>query len=190
VLGIGLATAFAGCSDSEGDRSPAGDEPDGSPASGGDGANGDGSSPSGSTTSLSTGESFTNGIGNTLTVSDIALQDAVEAERRMGDGMYQKEAPEGEQFVVVTLEITNESGQTQYLTPTMEIEVEADGETHSNTAIKNEGEVYSPAEVADGESRSGWLAYSVPASLSLADVSVVHSNSVDGESWTATWSTA
>jgi hypothetical protein len=124
-----------------------------------------------------------------LTVTDIELQETVEAQRRRGDeGVYQREAAEGEQWAVVTVEITNDSGETQYLTPVFEIIARANGTEYNSTAIKNDEDAYSPAEVQDGESRSGWLAYGVPAELTVADIEVVHSNSADGESWTVIWS--
>jgi hypothetical protein len=179
--GVGLlAVGFAGCSGDEGD-SPA-DENE-STSDGDDEGTGD------DTESLVVDESYTNGIGNTLTVTDIALQDTVEAERRLGDGeLYDKEPEEGEQWAVITVEVTNDSGETHYLTPPMEIELRANGTEYTNTAIKNEEDVYSAEEVQDGESRAGWMVYGIPAELTLADIAVVHSNSADGESWTVTWS--
>lgn len=207
-----FAVGLAGCSGGEddgssdddespssenGDDNDASSDDDGSPSSENDDEGDSSSEEDGSASSedgddnesLAVGESYTNPIGNTLTVTDIALQDTVEAEQRFGDGeLYQKEPQEGEQWAVVTVEITNDSGQTQYLTPVFEIEVRANGTAYTNTAIKNDEDTYTPDEVQDGESRAGWIAYGVPAELTLADIEVVHSNSADGESWTVTWS--
>jgi len=145
---------------------------------------------SGSTTeSLAVGESYTNPIGNTITVTDIELRDSIEAESRLSDGeFYEKEAEDGEQWAVVSVEVANESGQTQYLTPAFQITARANGSEYNRSTINNDEETYNPAEVADGESRDGWLVYGVPAELTLAGIEVVHSNSADGESWTVTWS--
>jgi len=191
-----LAVGLAGCS---GDESDSPSDEDESTATMNDGESDtssgeDGSGESGEmggdvTESLVVGESYTNPIGNTLTVTGIEFQDTVEAESRFGDGeLYQKEPQEGEQWAVVTVEIINDSGQTQYLTPLFEISVRADGTEYTNTAIQNEEDTYKPDEVQDGESRMGWIAYGVPAELTLADIEVVHSNSADGENWTVTWS--
>jgi hypothetical protein len=177
---------------SGGDEStPSGDGGESDTSSGGDEStpSGDGETSGDVSRSLVVGESYTNPIGSSLTVTDIELQDTVEAQRRFGgEGLYQKEPQDGKQWAVATLEVTNDSGQTQYLTPPMEISARANGTEYSSTAIKNDQDTYEAAEVQDGESRVGWLAYSVPAELTLADIEVVHSNSVDGESWTVTWS--
>jgi hypothetical protein len=191
VTGIGIATLLAGCSGSGGgDGNSGGDGGDGSDSDGGsgDGGSGDGGSGSDTTKSLSFGESFTNPIGNTLTVHDVELKDGVEHASRYTDETVTKEATEGEQWALVTLEVQNDSGQEQYLTPLMQVEVRANGTEYRNTAINSEGGAYSPAEVEDGGSDEGWVAYGIPADLALSDVEVVHSNSVDGESWTVTWS--
>lgn len=196
VLAVGLAGCIGNGSDTPKDENDSaangnGDE-ENTPADEDDSAssgNGDGSGRI--TESLTVGESFTNPIGNTVTVTEITLQDTVEARRRIGDGsLYQKEPLEGEQWAVVTLDVTNDSGETQYLTPAFQISVRANGTEYTSTAIDNDEDTYGPAEVQSGESRTGWLAYGVPAELTTADIEVVHSNSADGESWTVTWSDA
>lgn len=197
--GVGmLAVGVAGCSGDEGDGSPAddgstasenGDESDTAVDDGGPTPSEDGEESGDVTEALAVGESFTNPIGNTLTVTGIELRDTVEAQSRFGDGeTYQKEPADGEQWAVVTLEITNDSGGTQYLTPTFQIVARANGTEYQPTAINNDEDTYTAAEVQDGESRAGWLAYGVPDGLTMADIEVVHSNSADGENWTVTWS--
>jgi hypothetical protein len=191
VTGIGIATLLAGCSGSGGDDGNSGG--DGGGGSGSDGGSGDGGSGGGgsggdTTKSLSLGESFTNPIGNTLTVHDVELKDSVEHASRYTDEMVTKEAADGEQWALATLEVRNDSGQKQYLTPLFEVVLLANGTEYTNTAINSDGEAYSPAEVEDGGSDEGWVAYGIPADLPLDDVEIVHSNSADGESWTVTWS--
>jgi len=196
--GVGMLTVgVVGCSGGGSDGSP---EDDGSTPSE-NGAESDTSADEGTTStengedssdiseSLAVGESYTNPIGNTVTVTDIELQDTVEAQPRLGDGeSYRREPEEGEQWAVVTLEITNDSGQTQHLTPSFQIVVRANGTEHQPTAVNNDEDTYQPEEVQDGESSAGWLAYGVPDGVTMADIEVVHSNSADGENWTVTWS--
>lgn len=193
TVSTALVASLAGCSGSDSDGGESDDSYGGDPDEGDADTAGPGTTDDketgetvygGTATDLGFGDSYVSPQQMETVVHGIDLTETLTYET--SDGTEQKDAGDGTQFALVRFEATNEAGSGSYLPPLATVSLSASGETYSVTRVENAEGQYDSGSVDNGVSRTGWIAYEIPADLTVAELAVTYDRFGEDD-WSATW---
>lgn len=136
---------------------------------------------------LAFGETFTSPEGVAVTVQKLELKTYYEYEDYDGN-TAEKRAGDGKQWAFVYLKAKNETGESQFVPLTTDVNLVAGNTQYDEAYINKEANKYDGGEVESGIVRKGWIAYEIPDDLSKADVRVAWSGEDINGKWSVRWS--
>lgn len=140
---------------------------------------------------LTFGDSFETEHGLVITASNPRVEDSYEYEDFGGD-METHEAPDGEQFAFVDIEIENVSGDTRESPNRLSFELVADGtqyETMDRLEYEGEDDYDGLNDLVDGVTEEGVLPFQITDAVDADEIVLYHSGT-DFEhdaSWEVLW---
>lgn len=139
------------------------------------------------TRTLSFGEEYRMPGDVVLTVSSIELQNSYTYEDFRGD-QATEEASDGDQFAFVNLQAENDSGGSEFVPFSQDFTIRVDTQQYDEAYIRREEGKYEGGEVGPGVVREGWVAYEIPADLSVDDLTVEYFDDDFQNEWGVRWS--
>lgn len=134
------------------------------------------------------GDEYTTPDGYIIRVDRPELQDTYTAE---GYGGETEESPEdGGQWAFANVYVKNETGQSSF-TPVGFSLISGSSQYDSTVLLSdpvNKGDQYETGDLQPGIERSGWLAYELPADLSVSELTMAWSESTVGGELAVNWS--
>lgn len=133
------------------------------------------------------GEVFRNPEGVEITVTDVDLRSAYTYEDWDGT-TASEEASSGYQWAFVWVEVLNDSGSSEWIPWVSDFNILVNGSQYDyDFILKTEDEYEGGSEIADGVTRSGWIAYEIPEELSVDDLQIHHSDRDFFGEWEVRW---
>ena len=139
---------------------------------------------------LDWGEEFTTPEGYIIRIDEPELQDSYAYENFQGQ-TEQKEPEGGGQYAFVNAFVKNETGQTAFSPLRSEFALVSDSSQFDSTILIddpiNKGKQFEGGELQPGIEREGWIAYELPADLSVSDLTMAWSKTLFGGEISLNW---
>lgn len=132
------------------------------------------------------GETYPAPNGVEVTVTELRLTARYQYQDYDGDTAA-KEAPDGSQWALVTLQAKNRGDEAADLPSTFDVNLIAEKSQYEEVYIDKDENQYDGGEVQPGIVREGWIAYELPDDLETENVEVVWSGLPNGGEITAIW---
>lgn len=136
------------------------------------------------------GTEYTTPEGYRIRVDEPELQTSYAYENYSGETEQQSPEDRG-QYGFVNVYVKNETGQTAYSPLSSEFALVSESSQFDSTILLNDpinkGEQFEGGELQPGIERSGWIAYELPADLSVSDLMMAWSKTTFGGEISVNW---
>jgi len=136
------------------------------------------------------GTEYTTPEGYRIRVDEPELQSSYAYENYSGETEQQSPENRG-QYAFVNVYVKNETGQAAYSPLSSEFALVSESSQFDSTLLLNDpinkGEQFEGGELQPGIERSGWIAYELPADLSVSDLTMAWSKTTFGGEISINW---